>query len=258
MGFQGYTVGSAPNGGTINLPVPTGTVDGDTLIAVFCHVSPGISPNLPAGWTTKATLNQDPNLDSQAIVCTRTASSEPASYTWTLADNYMLAVMLRYTSTGAFIQSLTSTRTSGTLPQTETTPGISPAVASARVVYIYSAFLTYVGTTGPRIPTASSGLTQRAYENVGGATNAQLLAVYDEFGAGAARTVTFDNGAGDPLAHISCYLAFGEVMGSDRWSWGEYGAANDEYSWTYNEAPIIYNEPGLLYNGKVLTGGTWG
>ena len=67
------------NGTTLVIDKPTGTVDGDVMIAVIGVVFEDSTWTVPSGWTELYDQGVKPNL----CVARRTASSEGASYTFT-------------------------------------------------------------------------------------------------------------------------------------------------------------------------------
>jgi hypothetical protein len=69
---------------TITINVPTGTADGDLLIAVLIGTSASAAWTTPSGWTAGITLSQG------RAVFYKTAASEPASYTFTFGQNVIL------------------------------------------------------------------------------------------------------------------------------------------------------------------------
>lgn len=73
---------SGPTATSVTVPVPTGTVDGDFLVAAIMHREGAGTLTPPSGWSL---LREDksPTFDQWQAVYTRTASSEPASYNWT-------------------------------------------------------------------------------------------------------------------------------------------------------------------------------
>lgn len=83
---------------TVTLTVPSGTVDGDLLVAFVSPARDGVFPiTAPSGWTQIFTNQWAANGPiSECYV--RSASSEPASYSWTFdsSDN-LVATMLRVT-----------------------------------------------------------------------------------------------------------------------------------------------------------------
>jgi hypothetical protein len=70
------------SGGTVVIPVPTGTQNGDMMIAVVTYAVGG-SVTVPSGWTA---INVGTNFLREMRSYFRVASSEPASYTWTFGS----------------------------------------------------------------------------------------------------------------------------------------------------------------------------
>jgi hypothetical protein len=71
---------------TVVLPVPSGTVSGDQLIAVISCAGNQTVSSVPSGWTLTRVDNQGTtSTDIKQYVYTKLATgSEPASYTWSL------------------------------------------------------------------------------------------------------------------------------------------------------------------------------
>lgn len=67
--------------GTITITKPTGTVDGDTMVAFIGADTVGSAIDAPAGWTRLGTLQV--HTDTLATVFTKIAASEGASYAFT-------------------------------------------------------------------------------------------------------------------------------------------------------------------------------
>ena len=62
---------------------PTGTADGDYLVATVIHTSSSLTITEPAGW---ARIQEDPtSSDFTVITFGKYASSEPADWTWTIS-----------------------------------------------------------------------------------------------------------------------------------------------------------------------------
>src|SRR5690348_11908495 len=84
------TTGSQTNSGTqsFSLAVPTGVQDGDLLL-VFHGTDGGTAGTLtpPTGWTLVRNDNDDGSVTQRLVCYRRTASSEPASYTWACAGS---------------------------------------------------------------------------------------------------------------------------------------------------------------------------
>jgi hypothetical protein len=80
---QSSATGTAPNGGTLTINKPTGTVANDVLIAAFTLGSGGHVASSPSGWV--AVLGGGAS-DTYAVYYKVAGGSEPASYSWT-SDN---------------------------------------------------------------------------------------------------------------------------------------------------------------------------
>jgi hypothetical protein len=216
MAFEEYTVASQLGSCTgLTIDVPPGTVDGDLLVALYMHVSPGITVNFPAGWTsdgfgiTAGAGVGDGILEARH----RIASSEPADYTWTHAggtpDNYELGVIIRLSDAAAHIQDDNGVGTSGTLPETETTPVITPDITGGLLLYIYEAFQALDGAGGEECSyTPDPATTQIVLEKIGGNTHMHSMAVCLETSPGAARTYTYGGAFVRTLEHASGYISF--------------------------------------------------
>lgn len=91
---------SAPNATSIACDVPTGVADDDLLIAWVMHREGLGAITAPSGWSLVSETQA--GTFSQWLACyTRTASSEPASYTWSgSASSRKAAMMIALTSSG--------------------------------------------------------------------------------------------------------------------------------------------------------------
>lgn len=107
------------------LNVPTGTVDGDIMIAAVGQaVTMTLTP--PGGWTLIQSFTGGPSL----AVYYRIASSEPASYTWTTAANSR-AVVATYRGASAVDVSSINNGSSAT----PTASSITTTAANTRLVF---------------------------------------------------------------------------------------------------------------------------
>lgn len=88
-------------------PKPTGTVDGDFMVAMYFGETL-VSPTAPPGWTALTPV--DSTADSCRLVAYwKVASGEGSSYTWTSLDAYekwAMIVTLRGSATSAPLSSL--------------------------------------------------------------------------------------------------------------------------------------------------------
>ncbi len=120
-----YTSGS---GGSVSVPVPVGVVNGELLTACITLAGASNNASCPTGWTTVAQSSDSSANDAYA--CSRIASSEPASYTFTYTSGFFhglivdwgltagLPVSAAGAATGASSTSFTLT-SSGTAPAPE-------------------------------------------------------------------------------------------------------------------------------------------
>lgn len=108
-----------PAGGTATVSVPGGVVDGDQMVAIL--FTTGGSPTAPVGWSPAGSDGITPGV-SIGKVWTRTASSEPATYDWTVSAS---------DSTVLLVSAYTGVRNSG--PVESLTWGGAAAAASAQV-----------------------------------------------------------------------------------------------------------------------------
>jgi hypothetical protein len=216
MGFEEYTVSSQLNSSAgLTIDVPPGTVDGDFLLALYMHISPGISCPFPAGWTNDGFGITPGGGFGDGILgaAHRIASSEPTDYTWVhdggITDNYVLGVIMRFTDLSTHIQDANGTGSSGVLPETESTPAITPDLPdSTRLLYVYEAFQGLDGSGGQECTYApDASVDELLLEKIGGNTGMHSLSVCTELSPGGVRTYTY-NGVVRTMEHASGYLSF--------------------------------------------------
>lgn len=99
MGYVNHTV-TGGWGSTRTASVPSGTVDGDVMLAFTSNNNTSTEPlTAPSGWT----LLDEQNSTNVEMECWyRVASSEPASYVWTWSGNHNHNVVIAtYRDVGA-------------------------------------------------------------------------------------------------------------------------------------------------------------
>jgi len=83
---------TTPPTGSITIPVPTGTLQNDVMIASIGVRPSSTSITAPSGWTlVRRTNNGSSNSNSLAVYRRVAGSSEPGSYTWTLSGDIFSA-----------------------------------------------------------------------------------------------------------------------------------------------------------------------
>jgi hypothetical protein len=91
---RAITVISSATGNSVVVNKPTGTVNGDLMLAVFLHATGTTDVNLsaPAGWTMIGTAGINGDLNGKAWY--KVAASEGASYTFTSSPSNVCAIMI--------------------------------------------------------------------------------------------------------------------------------------------------------------------
>ena len=197
FGYRNSTDARVNPSASIPISVPSGTANGDFLVLIIFSTSTGVtvSSGLSA-WTSRASSNAANN---SYVIYTRTASSEPASYTPVMsANDTHRAVMLSYSSpTGGFDIAgniVNGTGASQTLPSVTTGhQGALLAISMKEAV---------AGT----IVTPPSGMALRHFVSSGGTP---AIAVYDlnpsPAGATGTKTVVWDSTGGYTALLFSIY-----------------------------------------------------
>jgi len=145
-------VSTAPPTGSITLPVPTGTVQDDVMIASIAVRPSSTSITAPSGWTLVRRINNGNSVSNSLAVYRRVAgSSEPGSYTWTLSgDDFSAGGMQSFynidTSNPVDVEN-GQTTASGTA---HATPSVTTTVENAMLVtsHTYSSNRTWSPPSG--------------------------------------------------------------------------------------------------------------
>lgn len=96
--YPSYSVTGGVNGSN-SLAVPSGTVDGDLLLAVLTQGNGSVFVTISGSWTMLTQSTDGAN--HSTVVYKRTASSEPASYTATSTTGNCTMIMVRIKSSQA-------------------------------------------------------------------------------------------------------------------------------------------------------------
>lgn len=173
------------SGADVVITKPTGTVDGDILVAVIYHDTAITS--VPSGWTLIHTTLNTANASSYW----KRAASEGASYTWSHTSNYIGGSMAAYSGcleSGDPIDA--ASENSGT-SDTLTWTGITTTVANAMLVGL----IMKVSDVGVTAATATSPLTNNER------TDVQGTALYDGIQASA-------GSSGDKTVSLGGWIAW--------------------------------------------------
>ena len=182
------TARSTATGTSLSCNVPAGTADGDFMVAqVQGRISSVVGVVQMAGWTEQQ--NSDGVVGHQHRVYTRTASSEPASYSATSTSATSLAVTIttwRPTSGYRISVEQSSAENDLTLDTTVTSGGVTTASTDTVVV---SCFGVNEGAAPTRIPlTLNASQTKRAETNTTTTATGQGLCQGSEARASAGAT----------------------------------------------------------------------
>lgn len=134
--------GASVNGTSISVNAPSGTSDGDLLVACVCSVFPN-QFTITGSWTpldqVTATTNSG-TVDCSALLWFRVASSEPASYTMGMnASNVMCGAIVRYSGvdTTAPVRMIQHTETGAIATTSPAPPALIAQQSPDMVVDVY-------------------------------------------------------------------------------------------------------------------------
>jgi len=152
--FETYAAATV-NGASLSVSVPTGTQNGDLMLAAVIsnnwYSLANITP--PAGWTLIGSTLMPGGAAPRLAVYSRIASSEPASYAWTSAGTRMTGVIARFSGVDGTtpIESYSNTAytTSNTTVRsaTVTTTDVNQTVVNIAGSFLSSAVVTYTPPT---------------------------------------------------------------------------------------------------------------
>jgi hypothetical protein len=189
IAFRAMTtdVGSGSLRDTVTLTKPTGTAEGDALLAVlstqaWAGTSLAVTP--PAGWTSLRTSDPgDANRPGLFTFYKVAGASEAASYAFTLNSSsfQFIGAMLAYEGAGTSPIDVSAIGDSGTTP---TAGAVTTTVANAHVIAIIA---SKSSTASAPMYTPPSGMTERVDA---GSTVAQTITVADVVQASAGSTGT--------------------------------------------------------------------
>lgn len=131
------TTAWTPSISTLTLSKPSGTVDGDLLIAVVAVKSPDAVNSVPSGWTDKGSKGTY----YACNIYTKIAASEGSSWNWGLdATTTATGFVLRidgHKSTGFYDQEAAATVTNSATPSFANT--ITPSAANCLLLFLVQA-----------------------------------------------------------------------------------------------------------------------
>lgn len=146
------------NDGDITATRPTGTADGDLLVAVIFSDSGAATTDItaPAGWAVSGSPGTGPG-GAKGWVYTKTASSEPATWSWNLNNATANAVHTLRITGASGVEVVPSWGGSGSSSTSHVAPSISPASTDALLV---CAAYAIVASAGVATFTPPGGMTE--------------------------------------------------------------------------------------------------
>lgn len=199
--FRAASATATGTGTSAVVAKPTGTADGDLLVATLAYDGTITITAVPSGWTLVRT---DTSGTFKLSTYYKVASSEPASWTWTLS-NVLTAPWLAFACGWSGTQTVSPFVTSSTNTgsgATATATAVSTATSNALIVAVYA-------RPGAFSALPPSGMVER----VDAANGSNLGAALDSAVQGVAGTtgdqLSTLGGSGSWLAHLMAFKASG-------------------------------------------------
>jgi hypothetical protein len=148
------SAGTRTTSRTVTVNKPTGTQEGDLMIAVMQASASGVTPTYPSGWT-QAILDTTGN-SSAAIAYKVAGASEPSSYDFGVGGSFGRCAQI------ITIRSAT-TLTVGTFDEGTDTSLVAPSITATAGILLG----WFIAESTPTLSSAPSGMTQ-AIETGGG------------------------------------------------------------------------------------------
>ncbi len=165
---------------TLTITVPTGTVQGDVMIAGVAVLPSTATITPPAGWTLVRRQNNALSIDNSLAVYWKVAgASEPASYTWSFNTSTGSAGGIQSFSGVEITNPVNVEAGSSTTAATNSfpAPSVTTTVANTMVVthHAYASSTRWIGPTGmtEAVTAASNAVNNTAGEAIEGNYKAQ-------------------------------------------------------------------------------------
>lgn len=184
LSYVGVELQDLALGASKAVDVPAGVADGDMLLMAVIHTAAG-TVTLPAGWT--AVEDMSPVADG-LIVASRTASSEPASYTYELsASQNSAASIIAFRSSGG--ETIVVDDSAQTDDVASSTTHDCPSVTTSDVNATLVCFTAWGGFSSGGL-SAPGDMTERTESSDGGTILHVMSANQESAGATGTKTVT--------------------------------------------------------------------
>lgn len=238
--YRAHTQGAHSSSTTATLTKPTGTAEGDVMVAVLINNDYNRTITPPSGWTSVCDSGTSTSPSTRMWVYTRVAgASEPSSWNWTFDFTFNgRAGIVSYKDAGTVnVYAAASVGSIETGPYTAVAPTMTTTVDNVLKVIIAGVRVTTTGTA----PAAAqpSGYTERVES--AGAFDVCAWSAGDEVqssaGATGAETVTWTaSGAGNGRGH-AVHIGIGPATSS---YFGRPNADESAGSWTASSGSDLY------------------
>ena len=188
---------------------PAGTVDDDVVVVALHVLDHELTITAPSGWTLIESITGSSSNSRTFNVYYKAASSEGASWTWTLSasDNWYIGAMSYQNADPSSPIDVSNIAFTGTNSLSQPAPSVTTTIAQAMLVSGLETF----SQTAPITSLAPAGMTERVEENDSGGTPPVLLTTADvvQVAAGASGTkiFTIDQQPANALVSIAFTLA---------------------------------------------------
>lgn len=191
VAHNSYKDGSTKN---LTMAIPTGTADGDLIVAFLFNNNNASLISGPAGWTNAV---NDSVTANSVRVDYRTASSEPASYSWTCSSTSQISgiiISFRDLSYGAL------SLDAGTLSRSAPS---YPSIAAPSFASTLAGGVVFLSCNSTNTSTASAtGMTQIDFVSFGKVSQSVFYESSTAAGATGDRTATWSIGSPSTLVGL--------------------------------------------------------
>ena len=196
--FRAASTVASGSGTTITVTKPTGTTDGDLLVAVI--MSDNTTPTAPAGWARTSVNNTAiPSSNYELNTYYKIASSEGASWSWTITSSIYEGFVCAYTGVHA-TPAIAASENTSTSNASCTGTSVTTATQNALIIL--------VGATTSSSNIVPPGTMTERVDSSGSLSTFLCDEVQGSVGASGNKTATWD-GTDNWASHLLAFKAAG-------------------------------------------------